>query len=220
MNRLLTAALALAAVLASVPASAQPFRSDTRGPDVTGSGIARYPSLPTRDLEGALFRQVGERTAFRSSRVADAVLNEAAAAERAACAGTLQHPRQWPDSLRADSASQRLVCGLLRRPGLTSEEARVVLEVLRGSRAGRPGDAAETLVAALAGLTAAPPASFPGPRGRQYVDGSRWDAAVRAYDAFLAAAPDELMADPPAVLVAIGIVLNRVVAAGLAASER
>lgn len=215
MSRTLTAALALAAVLAAVPAGAQPFRSDTKGPEVTGSGIARYPSIPTRDLEGALFRQVGERTAFRSQAVADAALNAAAQAQNAACAGTLVHPPQWPDSLRADEAAQRIVCGLLAR----SDSAQV-LRALRQGRPGTPGDAAGTLVAALAGLAAERPGTFPGPRGRQFVDGSRWDAAMRAYDAFVESAPDELLADPPPELVAIGIILNQVVAAGLAASER
>jgi hypothetical protein len=218
MNRTLAAALALAALLAAAPAGAQPFRSDTKGPDVTGSGIARYPSIPTRDLEGALFRQVDGRTAFRSRAVADALLSEAAEGQRAACAGALDRREDWPETLPLDSVSQCVLCGVLTRRELDGEEARHMLRVLRQGRPGQPGDAAETLVAALAGLFAEQPGYVDG--RQRYVDGARWDAAIRAYDAFLDAAPDSLMAAPPPELVAIGVVLDRVVEAGLMAAGR
>lgn len=215
MNRTLAAALALAAVLAAVPAGAQrPFRSDVRGPEVTGSGVARYPSVPTRDVEGALFRRVGSQTAFRSRAVADALL----AATEDACAATLQPPREWPETLHLDAATQSVVCGLLRRPGLDGDEARRVLRALRGGSAGAPGDAAEVLVAALAGLAADRP-GFLDERQR-HVDGARWEAAIRGYEAYLDAAPDALLDPPLAELVAIAAVLDRVVDAGLLAAEQ
>ena len=113
MNRTLFSALLAAAVLAAAPLGAQPFRTDVTGPVVTGSGVAGYPVLPVRDLESALFRQVDGRTAFRNGTVSRAVLAQAAEAQRAACAGTLQPPPQWPDSQRLNPASQRVVCGML-----------------------------------------------------------------------------------------------------------
>jgi hypothetical protein len=224
MNRTLAAILLFAAVLAAVPADAQrgrgrgPFRSDVRGPDITGSGVARYPSVPIRDLEGALFREVDGQTAFRSRAVADAILGEAGEAERAACAGTLQPPKSWPDSLNLDPNAQRVVCGLLARPGMDRDEARRVLRALRGGGPGQPGDAAEVLVAALAGLSADQPGFVDG--RQRHVDGARWETAIRAYDVFLAGTPDSLMDSPPGELVAIAVLLDRVVDAGLLAGEQ
>jgi hypothetical protein len=206
---------ALAALaLAAAPAGAQPFRSDVTGPIVTGSGIAGYPVVPVRDVEDALFRDVDGRTAFRTRAVADALLNAAAEAQRAACSGTLQPPRDWPDTVRLEEPAQRIVCGLLAS-GLDRER---VLSVLREGRPGQPGDAAERLVDALAGLGAVQ-MEFVDARQR-YVAADRWQAAVRAYDAFIETAPDSLMDDPPAELVVIAVILNTAVDAGLAAEER
>lgn len=220
MNRtLLFALLALAlAVAAAAPLGAQPFRSDVTGAIPTGSGIAGYPVVPVRDLEGALFREVGGRTAFRSLTVADALLAEAREAQRAACSGTLQRPREWPDSLPLDADAQRIVCGLLARPEMDREEALLVLCALRGGQAGADGDAAQQLVAALAGLWAEQPGYVDG--RQRFRDGARWEAALRAYLEYLRTAPDALMDPPPAEMVVIAILLDRVVDAGLVASER
>lgn len=215
MNRIRFFALLAAALAAASPAAAQ---SDLTGPLPTGSGIAGYPVVPVRDLEGALFRRVEGRTAFRSQLVADAVLGAAALAQREACAGTLQRPAHWPDSLSLNAAAQRVVCGLLARPGLDTDEARLVLCALRGGQPGTDGDAAHRLVAALAGLTAQNPGYLDA--RQRHRDGARWEAALRVYQAYLDAAPDALMDPPPAELVAIGVILDRVVDAGLAASER
>lgn len=223
INRIVVSTLLAAVVLAANPADAQqggrPGRSDRTGIIITGSGIAGYPVIPVRDLEGALFRQVDGRTVFRTRAVADAVLGEAAEAERAACAATLQPPPEWPDSLRRlDPAAQRAVCGLLARPGMDGDEARRALAALRGGQPGTGGDAAYQLVAALAGLGADRP-GFVDARQR-YVDAARWEAAIRAYQAYLDTVPDALMAPPPAGMVAIAVILDRVVDAGLAASGR
>ena len=219
MNRTVFSVLLAAAVLAAAPAGAQEvFLSDPTGPRVTGSEIAGYV-IPIRDLEGALFRQVDGRTAFRTRGVSDAVLAEADAAQRAACAATLQPPREWPDSLRTlDPQAQRAVCGLLARPALDSDDARRVLAALRGGQRGMDGDAAHQLVAALAGLAADRP-GFVDERQR-YTDGARWEAAIRAYQLYLDTAPDALMDPPSAEMVAIAVILDRVVDAGLAASGR
>ena len=211
--RILLPALA-AAALAAAPAGAQTFRSDVTGPIITGSGVAGYPVLPVRDVEDALFRDVDGRTAFRNRAVADALLRAAADAQRAACSGTLQRPRSWPDSVQLDSSAQRIVCGLLAR-GLDRER---VLSALRQGQPGQPGDLAEQLVNALAGLGAVEP-EFLDERQR-FIDGSRWQAAIRAYDAFIENAPDSLMDDPPAELVVIGVILGYAVDAGLRANER
>lgn len=223
IERILVSALLAAGVLAADPADAQrggrPGRSDRTGIIVTGSGIAGYPVIPVRDLEGALFRQVDGRTVFRTRAVSEAMLGEAAEAQRAACAATLQPPREWPDSMRhLDAAAQRAVCGLLARPGMDGEDARRVLAALRGGQPGTDGDAAYQLVAALAGLGADRPA-FVDTRQR-YIDGARWEAAIRAYQTYLDTAPDALMAPPSAEMVAIAVILDRVVDAGLAASGR
>lgn len=212
--RILLPALA-AAALAAAPAGAQPsFRSDVTGPIITGSGVAGYPVLPVRDVEDALFRDVDGRTAFRNRAVADALLKAAADAQRAACSGTLQRPRSWPDTVQLDSSAQRIVCGLLAR-GLDRER---VLHALREGQPGQPGDLAERLVDALAGLGAVEP-EFLDERQR-VVDGGRWEAAIRAYDEFIENAPDSLMDDPPGELVVIGAILGYAVDAGLRASER
>jgi hypothetical protein len=214
MNRTFAAALALGALLAAVPAGAQPFRSDVTGFRPTGSEIARHPAVPVRDLESALFRHLAGGTAFRSRAIADAVLGETAAV----CTGTLQRPAHWPQPLDVDPVGQCIACGLLRKPGLQSEEAQAALQALRGGAPGHPGDPAEVLVAALAGLVEVRPGFVDGQE--RWVDGARWQAAIIAYEAYVASAPDALMDSPPPELVAIAVVLDRLVDAGLAASER
>jgi hypothetical protein len=218
IHRVVLLALAAAALPAAL--AAQPFRSDVTGIPPTGSGIAGmgYPVVPTRDIEGALFRQVNGRSAFRSRGIADAVLGEAAATHQEACSGTLQPPRDWPDSLAIPVEAQRVVCGLLARPGLDSEEARCVLNALRGGAPGTPGDAAEVLVRALAGLAMTEPV-FVDERQR-FMAGGRWEEAFRAYQRYLDTAPDAVLDPMPAQLVVIAAVLDRLVDAGLTAAER
>ena len=221
MNRIARIVLpALAACALPALLAAQPFRSDVQGPVPTGSGISGmgYPVVPTRDIEGALFRRVNGRTAFRTRTIADGVLAEAAAAYQEACSGTLQPPADWADSIALPVAEQRIVCGLLARPGLDSDEARRVLAVLRACVPGQPGDPAEALVSALAGLAAVEP-TFLDERQR-FIAGGRWEAAFHAYDAFLDAVPDAALDPPPAELVVIAAVLDRLVDAGLRAADR
>ncbi len=218
IRRILLLALAAAALPAAL--QAQPFRSDITGVIPTGSGIAGmgYPVLPTRDVEGALFRQVNGRTAFRTRGIADAVLAEAAAAHQEACSGTLQHPRDWPDSTVFSAEAQRVVCGLLSRPGMDTDEARRVLQVLRACLPGDADQAAEALVRALAGLAAVEPA-FVDARQR-YIAGERWEAAFTAYERFLDRVPDGMLDPVPPELLVIAAVLDRLVDAGLRAADR
>jgi hypothetical protein len=221
MNRIhRTLLLAAGALLAAAPLHAQPFNSDVTGPIPTGSGIAGmgYPVVPVRDIEGALFRRVNGRSAFRSRAIADAVLGEAAATHQEACSGTLQPPEDWADSATIPSASQRIVCGLLARGGMDTDEARRVLAALRGSQPGTPGDAAEVLVRALAGLASAEP-TFVDERQR-YIASQRWEEVFQAYERFLDQAPDAVLDPPSGELVAIGAMLDRLVDAGMAASGR
>lgn len=221
MKRIALVAAAAAAVLTALPVEAQGRgrvpRSDRTGGNL-GSGIAGYPVIPVRDIENALFRQVSGRTAFRSRDVASALIGEAEQAHRAACSGTLQPRPHWPPGMAVEQAAQRVVCVLLARRGLQGEEAQRVLSVLREGRPGTPGDPAEQLVAALAGLSAEPPHYVDG--RQRHVAGERWAAAVRAYEAFLTAAPDSLMAAPPPELLVISAVMDRAVDAGVAAADR
>ncbi|HEX6912244.1 MAG TPA: hypothetical protein VF142_17705 [Longimicrobium sp.] len=219
MRRIVLLALAAAALPAAL--SAQPFRSDVTGVIPTGSGIAGmgYPVLPTRDIEGALFRQVSGRTAFRSRAIADAVLAEAAAAHQEACSGTLQRPRDWPDSTVFSAEAQRIVCGLLARPGMDTDDARRVLQALRACvPPGVAGDPAQELVRALAGLAALEPAYVDA--RQRYIAGERWEAAFAAYERFLDRAPDGVLDPTPPELLVIAAVLDRLVDAGLRAADR
>lgn len=218
IHRSLLLALAAAGLPALLPA--QPIRSDVTGPIPTGSGVAGmgYPVVPTRDLEGALFREVNGRTAFRTRGIADAILGEAAAAHQEACSGTLRHPRDWADSTALTAEAQRLACGLLSRPGVETDEARRLLAVLRSCIPGRPDDTAEALVRALAGLAVVEPAFVDG--RQRFIAGERWEAAFVAYDRFLGSVPDRLLDPPPAELLVIAAILDRLVDAGLAVSGR
>ena len=218
MNRTLLSALLAAAVLLAAPLRAQPFRTDVTGPMVSGSGIAGYPVIPIRDLEGALFRQVDGGTAFRTRGVADAMLGEAAQAQRAACSATLQKPPHWPDTLALDSAAQRAVCGVLAHQGMDGDDARRVLAALRGDQPGAHADAAYQLVAALAGLGVDVPGYLDA--RQRHTNGTRWQTAIQAYMAYLDTVPDALMDPPSGEMVAIAVILDRVVDAGLAASGR
>lgn len=219
MNRIARIVLpALAACALPLALAAQPFASDVPGPIATGSGVAGFPVVPTRDIEGALFRRVNDRTAFRTRSIADAVLAEAAAAYGETCAGTLRHPADWADTVTLPVAEQRVICMLLARPGLDSDEARHLLAVLRACIPGHPGDPAEALVAALAGLAMVEP-TFVDERQR-FIAGTRWEAAFRAYERYLDAVPDAALEPPPAELVLIAAILDRLVDAGLRAGDR
>lgn len=213
------AGILAAAALLAPPAQAQPFRSDTRGPIVTGSGVAGmgYPVIPFRDLENALFREVNGRTAFRTRAIADAMLSAAAEAQRAACSGTLQPPRDWPDSVSLPLDAQRAVCGLLNNSATPADRERL-LRRLTGGVEGPHVELARQLLALLPGL-GSQEMTFVDERQR-YVAAGNWKEALRIYTEYLSAAPDSVMEDPPAELVVIGSILDAVVDAGLAASER
>lgn len=222
MNRIARILLPALLAAAALPAAlqAQPFRSDVQGIPPTGSGVAGsgYPVIPIREIEGALFRRVDGGVAFRSQAIAAAVLAEGAAAYAQVCADSLHTPRDWEERLVLPAAEQRIVCGLLSDPELDSEWAQRTLRVLRACVPGHPDDPAAALVAALAGLSTA---------GREFVDdrqrfvaGARWQAAFLAYERFLDAAPDGALDPPPAELVVIAALLDRMVDAGLLAATR
>ena len=141
-----------------------------------------YPVLPVRDIEGALFRQVNGRTAFRSRAIADAVLGEAAEAYQEACAGVLQRPRDWPDSLPLPPDAQRVVCGAAGPPGagLATRRGGCWPPCAPASPAS-PATRRRRWCAPLAGLAAAEPA-FVDERQR-YIAGGRWQDVFAAYDA-------------------------------------
>jgi hypothetical protein len=117
-----------------------------------------------------------------------------------------------------EPAAQRVVCGLLAHRGMDGEEARRTLAALRGGQPGVDGDPAQLLVEALAGLSDDRPGYVD--QRQRFIDGARWESALRAYQAYMAAVPDALMDPPPAELVAIAVVLDRVVDAGLKAAAR
>lgn len=222
MNRIHhTLLLALAAAAFPAALAAQPFRSDVTGPIPTGSGIAGmgYPVLPTRDIEGALFRRVSGRTAFRSRAIADAVLAEAAAAHQEACSGTMKPPRHWPDfaAFSVPGDVQRAACSMLGRPD--EPPLRRFVNALGGAGQANPAeDPAERLVSALSGLGYLELSFLDG--RQRFVSGGRWEVAFRAYDRYLDWAPAEVLDPPPPELVAIAAILKRLVDAGMAASER
>lgn len=211
--------LPAAALALAVPAAAQPFDSDVTGPIITGSGVAGvgYHGAAFRDVENALFRHLNGRVVFRSAAIADAVTARAAEMERAACAGQLQAPPEWRGHITLPEDAQRVVCGLLARPGLDTPEAREALAALAGVD-GVPGEDAVRLVAALAGLFRTE-TEFVDTRGR-FPAGERWEQAFRAYEEFLDDAPASVLDPPPAILAVTGLVLRELVVAGVEASRR
>jgi hypothetical protein len=215
----LSAALAVALIACGAPAAAQPFRSDDAGPILTGSGVAGagYPGAAFRDLRDALFRRVGARTAFRTVAVADAVLSAAAELGDAVCRGAAPPPREWPRPLDLDAPAQRRLCHVLGDP-LAAGDATALVEALTGGWSGAHGEAAGDLVESLAGLLGRERETLD-ERGR-WVEAEAWERALTAYERYLSIAPAALLESPPHELVVLGSVLQRVVAAGLAASGR
>lgn len=218
MRSILLASLLSAALLAPCAhAGAQPFRSDDRGPMITGSGVAGggYTGAGFRDIEDALFRTVGDRIAFRTRAVADALLGAAGELGRAVCEGTLQPPPEWPVGVSLDTAAQRVVCGVAEDSGGVSRAA--MLHALTGGLPGPHVVAAEALVDALPGIFRAD-APVLDERGR-WVDGERWQRVFSAYEAYLAVAPPAVLDPPAPALAVLGLVLQQMVEAGLAASR-
>ncbi len=210
--------LLAAALLAPLaPAAAQPFRSDDRGPIITGSGGAGggYTGAGFRDIEDALFRGVGDRTAFRTRAVADAVLGAARETGRAICEGTLQPPPDWPVRVELDTAAQRVVCGVAEARADSSASA--LRRALTGGLPGPHVAAAEALIASLPGVFRGD--AVPLDSRARWVDGARWQRAFAAYQAYLDVAPPALLDPPPAALVVLGLALQRMVGAGLDASR-
>ena len=218
MNLRILPFAALALALAA-PAAAQPFRSDVTGPVVTGSGVAGvgYHGAAFRDVQNALFRTRDGRVVFRTRAVADAVSSRAAVLLAEVCASRLEAPDAWNHRMVLPDTAQRIVCGLLRTPGLDSPEARATLAALAGPD-GVAGEDAVRLVAALAGLFLTPAEAVD--KDGRWIAGERWEQAFRAYEAFLDGAPDAVLDPPPAVLATVGAILADLVEAGARAGRR
>jgi hypothetical protein len=212
--------VALAALVATGRASeAQPFRSDDVGPTITGSGVAggSYPGAGFRNLEDVLFRRVGDATAFRSAAIADAVLGAAAGLGEALCSSVLPPPREWPDGPVFDSLAQQRICAVVR-DSLDEVAAGALLRALTGGIDGPHVARARELTAGLRGLVLRERA-YADPR-RRWVEAGAWQRALRSYEAYLSSAPAPLLDPPPAELVVVGSLLQRVVSAGLDATAR
>lgn len=209
-----------AALLAAAPAAAQPFRSDVTGPHITGSGVAgvSFHGAAFRDIENALFRRAQGRVVFRSRGIAARMRAQADTGAAALRQGTIQPPRDWDGSVPLTPEAQAAVLSLLTNAGTDTPEARRVVAALRGGVPGEPGDEAEQLVAALAGLFLVP--EEPVGRRGQYVAGERWAAAFQAYENFVQNAPDTSLDPLTPELGAIGAVVRDLVDAGLSAARR
>ncbi|MBB4634704.1 hypothetical protein [Longimicrobium terrae] len=205
-------ALALALVR---PLAAQPFLSDAPGPIPTGSGLV---GMAFRDVENAIFGRSDNTTIFRTRGVANAIGRQAAILCGQMGEDSLPHPRGLPAAMRVSAAAQDTARQLLCAPDPDCFAAPWIVAELRGGAAGMDGDAASRLVRALRGLFVEPMVTQD-ERGRRIV-GTRWLAAMRAYDEYLEEAPEAVLADPPGVLTAIGIALARMVDVGVEASGR
>ena len=71
-------------------------------------------------------------------------------------------------------------------------------------------------MAALAGLFGTTPDYLDG--SQRWVGAERWAEAFRAYEAFLDTAPGAVLDPPPPELAVLGVVLQQVVEAGIAAT--
>lgn len=208
-----------AALLAAAPAAAQ-FRSDVTGPSITGSGVAgvSFHGAAFRDIENALFRRTEGRVVFRNREIAARMRAQADTAISALRQGTVQPPRAWDGSVPLTPEAQAAVASLLTGASTDTPEARRIVAALRGGVPGEPGDEAEQLVAALAGLFLVP--GEPVGRGGRYVAGERWAAAFQAYENFVQNAPDTSLDPLTPELGVIGALVRDLVDAGLSAARR
>jgi hypothetical protein len=209
---------AAAALLAAVPAAAQPNRSDMTGPAVAGSGVAGvgYHGAAFRHIENAVFRRAEGRVVFRSPAIACRVMARAALETVELRDGGLRPPRGWQNAAPFAPQAQADVAALLTEEGTATPAARRVLAALRGGMPGEPGDEPEQLVAALAGLFRERPVC---PARERWVAGERWAAALQAYEHFVREAPDASLDPISPELAIIGVVLRDLVDAALAASR-
>jgi hypothetical protein len=209
---------AAAALLAAVPAAAQPNRSDMTGPGFAGSGVAGvgYHGAAFRDIDNALFRRAEGRVVFRSPAIACRVAARAALEAVELRDGRLRPPRRWENAAPFQPQAQADVAALLTEEGTGTPAARRVLAALRGGVPGEPGDEPEQLVAALAGLFREGD-GLVCPARERWVAGERWAAALQAYEFFVREAPDASLDPISPELAIIGVVLRDLVDAGLAA---
>lgn len=184
------AALALA-LLAAAPAGAQTGnQSDISGPNITGSGAAAgsYQGAGVR-TENEMFAHLGDRTVFRSARIACATRTAAAAYRDSVSRLPLTPPRALVEAvaLETDPARRDAVDALAAR----------LSRGLSGEQAAR----ARTLAESLVGLLAL--SCDCAPDREAYDEAPRWERALRTFNDLVDDAPEPYFAPPPDELLAV-----------------
>lgn len=201
---LLAAALAVAA---AAPAAAQTGgASDVTGPLITGSGVTGSSSTPGLSLLHPVFMDVDGRTTFTSRDVGCQVRADVESLVRRQADGRLAP--LVPPGPRDYRGAEAAVWSLLLGAPPESDKTRV-WHALAGERS-TPEQRVKTdsLVVALIGL-ARDHEECPDPEAPP-ADARHWARAVRAYEAYLRDAPDDVMARRPGELVAIHTFLTPV----------
>jgi len=190
---------AACAVLAAAPARAQSGNNSDNGGFIPGGGGAQSGSFlgPGLRTENELFARAGGQVVFRNARTACALRGA---------------ERLYRDSVAATTptAAEARVQALLGARDGTGDADAVAAALRHGAAPDSPlGQAAHTLADALNGLMRDRGAC--GATRQDYPEAGQWQDAIRAFNDYIRAAPDEAFSPPAPELVAIHDALQSVV---------